>query len=51
MVSTQVNEIADDTERLTWFDARTACITIGADLASFHGPGEETHIIDSYVPK
>ena len=47
----QVQEMTDDSLRLNWFDARDVCILLGGDLASFHGPGEESYLIDTYIPK
>ena len=41
----------DGNDRKTWFDARAACVDMGAELASFHGPGEEGYIKDTYIPQ
>ena len=37
-------------QRLSWDDARANCLAQGADLASYHGPGEEQYLADTYIP-
>ena len=36
--------------RLSWDDARAYCLDQGGDLASYHGPGEEGYLTDTYIP-
>ncbi|XP_033126387.1 macrophage mannose receptor 1-like, partial [Anneissia japonica] len=44
------NEVQSSRDRLTWLDARQACLSMGGDLASFHSAAEEAYILSRFTP-